>query len=173
MNEKMGNDSLNIDPSQTGGEISRRELLNMAVPFGKIKLDSARCTGCGLCAAECPTESLSISLNAVTGAIKLLFKQAVCVACGACVEACPEKCLSLERGLETDKIGKPAAVLFEDEIARCVECGSPIGPRAMISSVKARVLAAGQPAMNVEICSDCKIKAQLRRQRQTKSGSQV
>lgn len=146
------------------GEISRRELLKMAVPFGKIKMESARCTGCGLCAAECPTAALAISADRTTGAIKMLFRQQVCIACNKCVEVCPEKCLSLERGLEVEKIGSPAAVLYEDEIARCNECGAPLGPQSMINRVKAKIVAAGQPALNLEICPDCKIKAQLRKQ---------
>ncbi|MDD5126855.1 MAG: 4Fe-4S dicluster domain-containing protein [Dehalococcoidales bacterium] len=147
------------------GEISRRDLLKMAVPFGKIKMESARCTGCGICAAECPTGALTISADKATGAVQMLFRQQVCIACNKCVEVCPEHCLSLERGLEVEKIGSPAAVLYEDEIARCAECGAPIGPRAMINSVKAKIAAAGQPALNLEICPDCKIKAQLRKQR--------
>ncbi|MDD4858877.1 MAG: 4Fe-4S binding protein [Dehalococcoidales bacterium] len=167
MNETMNQNENNF----TGGEISRRELLKMAVPFGKITLDRIRCTGCGLCAAECPTEALAISLEETTGAVQMLFKQQVCIACGKCVELCPEHCLKMEHGLEVEKFGSPAAVLFEDEIARCTECGGPIGPRAMINSIKAKILAAGQPAVNIEICSDCKIKAQMRNRRE--SGSKV
>ena len=146
---------------KTKNEISRRELLKMAVPFGRVELDSSRCTGCGLCALDCPTEALSISVNEEADTFQLLFKNYACVACGKCLEVCPEQCLRLERGLQMDKIGSPATVLFEDEIARCSECGCPIGPRSMINSVKGKVLASGQAPLQLELCPECKVKALL------------
>ena len=143
------------------GEISRRELLKMAVPFGKVELDSSKCTGCGLCALDCPTEAIYISAGEEAETFRLLFKNHACTACGKCIEVCPEQCLRLERGLEVDKIGSPAKVLFEDEIARCSECGSPIGPWSMINNIKRKVLANGQVLPHLELCPGCKIKALL------------
>ena len=143
------------------GEISRRELLKLAVPFGRVKLDSSKCTGCGLCALDCPTEALFFSSNEEHETFQLLFKNYACVACGKCIEVCPEQCLHLERGLEMDSIGSPATVLFEDGIARCSECGNPIGPRSMLNSVKEKVLASGQDPSRLELCPECKVKALL------------
>ena len=139
-------------------EISRRELLRRLSPLGKVKLDSSRCTGCGLCVAECPTEALVISSGEETDAFKLIFKHGNCVACSLCVEICPEKCLRMEHVLELDKMGSQS-VLFEDTIIRCSGCGSPIGPKAMIDKMQARVVTArhsfpSQP----ELCPACKIK---------------
>ena len=52
------------------------------------KVDLEKCTGCGTCINECPTE-----------AIKIENEKAVisdeCVECGVCVNECPEGALSL------------------------------------------------------------------------------
>ena len=132
-----------------------------AVPFGKVELDSPQCTGCSLCALDCPTGALVVSSSEETGTYQLLFKHDVCVACGRCVEACPEKCLRLEPVLELDRMDKPV-VVFEDRVVRCCQCDSPIGPRAMIDKLQAKVLAAGQSfSTQFELCPMCKTKLQL------------
>ena len=143
------------------GELSRRELLKRLSPFGKVELDSSQCTGCGLCALECPTGALTVSSSEETDVFQLLFKHGNCVACSRCVEICPEKCLRMERVLELDKMDNQS-VLFEDEIVRCSGCGSPIGPKAMIDKLQVRVVAARHPfPSQLELCPTCKVKAQF------------
>ena len=158
-------DRLKVNSLSLEGKISRRELLKRLSPFGKVELDSSQCTGCGLCALECPTGALMISSSEESDVFQLLFKHGNCVACGLCVEICPEKCLRMERILEVDKMGSQS-VLFEDVIIRCSGCGSPVGPKAMIDKLQARVAAVGQsfPAQ-FELCPTCKIKAQFGRLR--------
>lgn len=142
-------------------EISRRELLKKLSPLGKLKLDSSRCTGCGLCAAECPAGALVISPGREADVFQLLFKYGNCMACGLCVEICPEKCLLMERILEPGEVGNQS-VLFEDRIVRCAGCGSPLGPKSMLDIVQVRVMAAGKQVLaQSELCPDCKVRAQL------------
>lgn len=127
------------------------------VPFGKLELDASQCIGCGLCAVDCPTEALTASSNEETDSFQLSFQHDRCVACGRCVKVCPEKCLRLERILELSQINSPAAVLFEDSIARCRECGNVIGARAMIDRLQAKVLPIGEAlAAQLELCPACK-----------------
>ncbi len=153
---KFKGDSIKLED-----EISRRELLKRLSPLGKMELDTTQCTGCGLCALECPTGALTVSLNEETDAFQLLFKHGDCVACNQCVEICPEQCLRMERVLELDKMGNQS-VLFEDKVVRCSGCGSPIGSKAMIDKLRARVLAAGQSFPHqFELCPACKVKAQF------------
>ena len=141
------------------GEISRRELLKLVSPFGMVTLDSSRCTGCGLCALDCPTRALTVASNEEADVYQLLFKHGLCIACGKCIEVCPEQCLYLERTLDLDRLNRPATVLFDDQIARCPECGRPVASKAMINSIKAKVPVAGQfTASQFELCPECKIK---------------
>ena len=155
----IGQDRLKVRPLMPDGEISRRELLKRASPLGKVTLDGSKCTGCSLCAFDCPTEALAVSSSEATDVYQLLFKHNHCIACGQCVEVCPEQCLHLERTLELDRLNNPAAVLFEDRIARCRECGSIIGSRAMIDSLQTKVPAGGESfTSQLDLCPMCKVK---------------
>jgi len=143
--------------SSSAGEVAAG-----AVPFGRVELDGSRCTGCGLCALDCPTGALAVSSSEETDAYKLLFKHDACLACGRCVEVCPEKCLVLERILELDRLGAPADVIFSDVIVLCAGCDEPVGSRSMINNVKAKLIAAGQSlSAEFELCPECKVKAQF------------
>ena len=144
------------------GNSSRGVVSAGRVPFGKVKLERSKCTGCSLCALDCATGALTISYSEEADSYQLLFKHDDCVACGRCVEVCPEKCLHLERILELDKIDSPPAVLFEDRIVRCYQCGSPVAPKAMIEELQAKLYAAGESFHSqLELCPDCRIKSQF------------
>ena len=154
-------DRLKVNSLSLEGKISRRELLKQLSPLGKVELDSSQCTGCGLCALECPTGALTVSSSEESDAFQLLFKHGNCVACSRCVEICPEKCLHMERVLELDKMDSQS-VLFEDVIVRCSGCGNPVGPKTMIDKLQARVAVAGRPfPAQFELCPTCKVKAQF------------
>ncbi|MFC2122861.1 4Fe-4S dicluster domain-containing protein, partial [Bacteroidota bacterium] len=132
------------------------------VPFGWVTLDASRCTGCSLCAVDCPTGALTVIASEETGDYRLLFEHSNCVACGRCTTICPEECLSLERVLEWSEIDKPAVEMFTNSVVRCAECGEPIGTRAMMDSVKAKMVAVGQYLPDrFELCPTCKVKAQF------------
>ena len=140
--------------TQGKGEISRRELLAMASPLGKVSLSENRCTGCGLCIIECPTQALTTVCTGDTGNFQIHFRHSRCIACHQCVEICPEKCLVLERGTDLSKLNAPPEILFEDDIVYCAECGKPVGTRTMIAEVRTKV--AVRPESDFELCPDCK-----------------
>ncbi len=155
MSEKLG--------ARATGEIAAG-----TVPFGKIALDAARCTGCGVCAAQCPTNALA-DLK-VAGACQLVFRQEACIGCGQCVDVCPERCLQLTRVLEVAKLNHQPQMIFEGEFVHCRVCGEPFAPKAMVDSVRARLGTTGEAALRLEMCPKCRMRGKVR---PTKSGAGV
>ena len=144
------------------------------VPFGKVTLDVTRCTGCGLCAQNCPTDALTIASSDDRVEFQLLFLHGSCVACGACVNVCPEGCLGLERILELDKIGAGALELFHDVIVKCRRCGEPVAPKSMIDRLRSRLQGAGKGLGDqLELCPACKAGALSGRAARIGSGTGV
>ena len=147
MSEKLG--------TQATGKIAAG-----TVPFGKVTLDASKCTGCAVCAAQCPTDALT-DLRA-TDSARLVFRQESCVGCGQCVDVCPEKCLQLTRVLEVSKLNHELQMIFEGELAHCRVCGTPFAPKAMIESVRARLGTTGEAAQRMEICPKCRMRGRVR-----------
>lgn len=173
--EEMDDNRLKLPFVRPGDKISRRELFKRFwphslppeittghKPFGKVKLNSLPCVGCGLCALDCPTHALTTSSSEENNSYQLLFRHDLCVACDKCIRICPEKCLELEHLPEPDKMASPPVVLFNGEIARCRKCGSIIGSRAMIDALKAKIMVKNEPvAAQLDLCPDCKIGSSL------------
>ncbi len=147
MSEKLG--------AQATGKIA-----SGTVPFGKLILDATKCTGCAICAAQCPTDALA-DLK-VTDSCKLVFSQESCVGCGQCVDVCPEKCLHVTKVLEVNKLNHEPQTVFEGEFVHCRVCGAPFAPKAMIESVRARLGTTGEASLRLETCPKCRMKGKVR-----------
>lgn len=148
-------------------KLSRRELLKgiWSVHDVMPAIDKEKCTGCGLCATDCPTAALIVSRSGEDDAYRLLFRRDICDACRICEKSCPEDCLKLERAPEGDRMGRGVAVLFENEICRCSGCGASLFPQAMVNHLKCKMLAAGQSALPFDLCFSCRIKRQFGREK--------
>ena len=48
-----------------------------------IKVDSSKCTGCGICLAICPVGAIKIDETT-----KKAIITSDCISCGACIEEC-------------------------------------------------------------------------------------
>jgi len=118
MSEKLG--------TQATGKIAAG-----TVPFGKITLDASKCTGCAVCAAQCPTDALA-DLK-VADSCRLVFRQESCVGCGQCVDVCPEKCLHLTKVLEVNKLNHEPQMIFEGDFVPSRVCDTPFENKAMIA----------------------------------------
>ncbi|MBN2301419.1 MAG: 4Fe-4S binding protein [Lentisphaerae bacterium] len=53
------------------------------------KVDTEKCTGCGLCVDVCPTEAITLTND------KAKVDAEKCVDCGQCVEECPNNAISI------------------------------------------------------------------------------
>jgi ferredoxin len=66
-----------------------------------LKLDEAKCTGCGMCLKVCPQAVLSMHSGRVG-----IDEPDACMECGACARNCPAEALSVRSG-----VGCAAAVI--------------------------------------------------------------
>ncbi len=55
----------------------------------KLKIDAQKCSGCGTCAAGCPTKSITIQKG------KAVFAPGSCTLCYRCVNHCPARAITL------------------------------------------------------------------------------
>jgi ferredoxin len=69
------------------GPESRVETPATSSPITAV-VDEERCTGCGLCAAACAADAISVSEVA---SVEL----SLCMGCGACIPECPKDALAL------------------------------------------------------------------------------
>ena len=104
--------------------------------FGELQLDRDTCTMCLACAGLCPTGALQAGQHD----LELTFIEAACVQCALCSRGCPEKAIRLvPRFLCAHEQRGRARVLNTADMVRCIECGSPFMPRALLEASLARV----------------------------------
>jgi ferredoxin len=128
-------------------------------------IDKRECTGCGLCAIDCPTKALTLYQSSEKDTYQLLFRQEACNACGVCEKSCPENCLQLvEEEPERNETGKEAEVIFEDNLSRCMECGIPLFPRSMVKKMETKILMNRETTWPFELCPSCRMKTQFRKE---------
>jgi ferredoxin len=174
--------------SEYKNRLSRREFLRIPRPKNDVILilDKEKCTGCGLCAIDCPTKALTLSLNGERDAYQILFRQEICDACGVCEKSCPEGCLQLEeQGPEQDRSGKETKVnperrfstspskarlgavewvIFDDKISKCMECGIPLYPQAMVKKLESKIFVTKEHTWPLHLCPSCRMKSQFEKE---------
>ena len=155
---------MKLETSGSKDRMSRREFLKGFLPknHGMLCIDKEKCTGCALCAIDCPTKALVIHPNREKESYQLLFRQEACDACGVCEKSCPEHCLQfIDTGLETDETGKEPKVIFEDNLSTCIRCGIPLFPRSMVRKLEGKIFAGEESTWELNLCPSCRTKTQL------------
>jgi len=90
---------------------------------GLPHVDYTKCTGCGLCIKECPSQLLHAVPRERVGSMVICSNRAVvkatvmksckvgCIKCGICVKSCPEQCITMVNGIPVT------------DFAKCTSCG--------------------------------------------------
>lgn len=83
------------------------------------------CTGCGTCAAVCPTGACTVANLGVTAIVGV--DPRACDGCGLCVQRCPERILAPAATLPGAEYALPRR-LARVRVARCSECRALLDP---------------------------------------------
>ena len=84
-------------------------------PLPPIRIDATRCTGCTLCAADCPYKAIVMAPREDDSGRKLIavVNPKLCVSCGVCIGSCSFMAMTLG-----DRLAQP---LWEQTAARVAE----------------------------------------------------
>lgn len=125
-------------------------------PLGRVRVETDRCTLCGLCASVCPTDALAYEQGPIVAT--LAYDPSRCVACQHCMAICPERVVTVETCTDLDGLREGARTLKADTLARCRRCGRPIAPDAMLRRIHGLLADApeGLLASLRELCVDCR-----------------
>ena len=144
--------------------MSRREFLKgfRLKNNGMLFIDKEKCTGCALCAIDCPTKALVIRQDSEKDSYQLLFRQEACTACGVCEKSCPEHCLQfIEKEPGKGETGKETKVIFEDNLSRCLQCGVPLFPGSLVKKLETKIFTNKRTTWELNLCPSCRTKTQF------------
>ena len=132
--------------------------LPAGAPYGKVRVDRAKCTMCMSCVGACPESAL---MDGVDRPI-LKFLERNCVQCGLCEATCPEDAITLEPRLLLTPAVREARTLNETEPFRCVSCDKPFGTRQMVEAMMGRLASHSMFTSNgalrrLQMCADCRV----------------
>jgi NAD-dependent dihydropyrimidine dehydrogenase PreA subunit len=94
-----------------------------------IKVDLARCNGCGACVAVCPEGALYLVDD------KVMVDASLCRECEACVVACPVEAIAI-----TAEEARPALAPAGVAVAETMPMSPSPRPKAAVVPMRARVL---------------------------------
>ena len=134
------------------------------VPFGVAIVDSTRCSGCTVCAQNCPTGAISAQTSPDSTMFKLIFQHARCIACGLCANVCPEKCINVNRTIDFSRLSDDEESIFVNEYVSCRNCNKPYVVKSMVNALKRKLEESGiVNAEWTEYCPSCRLAIQQKR----------
>ncbi len=134
--------------------------LPAGAPYGKVDIDTEKCTICLSCVGACPAGALQDNPDAP----QLLFREDACVQCGICTVTCPEKVISLVPQFNLSDAAMATELVIEDEPFHCTSCGKAFGTTRSIEAIIERL--SGHSMFTQEgrlemlkMCEDCRVGA--------------
>jgi uncharacterized protein with PIN domain len=67
----------------------------------------------------------------------------------------------IDQDPDQKKIEKEAIVIFEDNISRCLECGTPLYPQAMVKRLESKIFTTKENTWPFHLCPSCRMKTQF------------
>lgn len=135
------------------GRTPEQALDHAQSPLGVVALNPG-CTGCGACAAACPTAALAFDQNGP--AVTLSFDGTRCTGCGVCAPVCPESVVHVDRRTDLGVLSRGRYTLHRDHVVRCEKCGGVVATRALLDRFAA--ILGNDPALSTisRYCEACR-----------------
>jgi len=144
--------------ARTAGTSDAAIPLPEGAPYGRVAIDTDKCTICLSCVGACPAGALQDNPDAP----QLLFREDACLQCGICVATCPEKVISLVPQFNLADSAMNAELVIEDEPFHCTGCGKPFGSTRSIERVIDKLsghsmFTGGKQIDMLKMCEDCRV----------------
>lgn len=136
--------------------------LPAGAPYGRVVIDTDKCTLCLACVGQCPTGALLDNQEQP----ELRFQEDLCVQCGICTKSCPESALQLEPRYLFGEQARTHISLKREEPFLCISCGKPFGTRSSIERIleqlggKHWMFEDDAKTRMIQMCADCRVQAQ-------------
>ncbi|KIC44180.1 (4Fe-4S)-binding protein [Ruegeria sp. ANG-S4] len=135
-------------------------------PYGAVAVNTDTCTLCLSCVSLCPSGALIDNPDKP----QLNFQQDACLQCGLCKTICPENAIALIPQFDLSDAALSQKVLNEEEPFECVECGAAFGVKSTVERIMEKLsgthpmFATSDQARMIQMCDDCRVKAQFQSQ---------
>ena len=113
---------------------------------GLPTVTAAPCTGCGHCAAVCPTQAMTVSTD--TAGLVVTLDRGHCLGCQQCLRACPTGTLAEDRSTRTATRTREALVLSNRPQP---VPPTPVSSRCFCRSLHIREVSTGDNASDLEV----------------------
>jgi len=134
--------------------------LPSGAPYGRVEINTDKCTICLSCVGACPAGALQDNPDAP----QLLFREDACLQCGICKVTCPEKVIELVPQFNLADSAMATELIIEDQPYHCKECGKAFGTTKSIEAIIERLSGhsmfqqSGKLDM-LKLCEDCRVDA--------------